>query len=103
MNTTKKGLGAHRDLNPYLVPVSSLYTVIYFHDREWDMCDQVHLFASCYNHFKFVYMMSIFTGIPTLAYGLATKLLAGHYEDVKTDKGTVRIYFWYEEDKGARN
>lgn len=41
-------------------------------------------------------------GIPCLAYGIAAKFLIKHIEEVKTDKGVVKIYFLYPEDKGSQ-
>uniref|UniRef100_T1J655 Uncharacterized protein n=1 Tax=Strigamia maritima TaxID=126957 RepID=T1J655_STRMM len=40
-------------------------------------------------------------GIPSFAYGIGAMLLIRHHEDIHTPDGTVRIYFLYEEDKGA--
>ena len=40
-------------------------------------------------------------GLPTLVYGIGASALVRHFEDVVTPSGTVRICFWYEEDKDA--
>lgn len=42
-------------------------------------------------------------GLPTLAYGIATWCLVTHFEEIQTSKGTVRIYFWYPEDRGSKH
>ncbi|CAH1109776.1 unnamed protein product [Psylliodes chrysocephalus] len=40
-------------------------------------------------------------GLPCLAYGLAAIYLIKHTEVVKTNKGNIKIYFLYPEDKGS--
>ena len=40
-------------------------------------------------------------GIPTFAYGISGLLLARHVEYVNTQKGKIKIYFWYKEDKSS--
>ena len=41
-------------------------------------------------------------GLPTLVYGLAGLLWARHCESVRTEFGSVTIYFWYKETPNAR-
>lgn len=40
-------------------------------------------------------------GLPCIAYGIAAYFLIRHEELVHTKKGTVPVFFLYEEDKGA--
>ncbi|CAG9863573.1 unnamed protein product [Phyllotreta striolata] len=40
-------------------------------------------------------------GIPCLAYGIAAIFLIKHSEDVLMNRGSVKIYFLYPEDKGS--
>lgn len=42
-------------------------------------------------------------GLPCLAYGFGASLLISFREEIHTPKGTVTIYFLYEEDRGARH
>lgn len=42
-------------------------------------------------------------GLPTLAYGLASMFMITCSGDVKTSKGTVRIYFLNEENRNAQH
>ncbi|XP_077989543.1 uncharacterized protein C15orf61-like [Glandiceps talaboti] len=42
-------------------------------------------------------------GLPCLAYGIGAKFLISYSEEVHTTKGIVKVYFLYEEDKGAIN
>jgi len=42
-------------------------------------------------------------GLPTLVYGLAGLLWARHRETVRTELGSVTIYFWYKETANARS
>jgi Domain of unknown function (DUF4528) len=45
----------------------------------------------------------MFTGVPTLAYGIGSWMLVRHHEDVSTADGVVRIYFLMKEDFDAKN
>lgn len=42
-------------------------------------------------------------GLPTLVYGLAGLLWARHRETVRTELGSVTVYFWYKETANARS
>ena len=42
------------------------------------------------------------TGVPTLAYGIAGLLWSSHTEEVQTEAGPIKIFFWYEETPKAR-
>lgn len=45
----------------------------------------------------------VFTGIPTLVYGISSWMLIRVQEDVVTSKGTVTIYFLLPEDRNSVN
>lgn len=41
-------------------------------------------------------------GIPCLAYGISAWFLVSFEETVKTRKGDVEVFFWYEEDRNSK-
>ena len=47
-------------------------------------------------------LLLLFTGIPTLAYGVGSWMLVKFSEDVHTPKGTVTIYFLNKEDRSSK-
>lgn len=55
----------------------------------------------CLNIFLFYFIFKTI-GVPTLAYGIACWMLVRYHEDVKTTKGTVRIYFLNKEEKNSQ-
>ncbi|KAK3595144.1 hypothetical protein CHS0354_028576 [Potamilus streckersoni] len=50
----------------------------------------------------FTVLKIINVGIPTLAYGIGSWMLIKFEEEVKTSKGTVKVYFLNKEDRNAQ-
>jgi hypothetical protein len=45
--------------------------------------------------------LTLFAGLPCLAYGIAAKYLIKHTENVEVEGNIIPIYFLYEEEKGS--